>query len=72
MTTVEPPADGGLFGDGNIQPASGEFNRDFWTETAVNVHGLDEDVASERPTGWIVAWARERKNKYYDTESENQ
>lgn len=66
-TVVEPPGTDALFGEGveGIDPQAGEWDREFWVGLAVDVHGLDPDLAADRPTAWIVGWVDEQPDRFY-------
>lgn len=64
MTTVEPPTESDLFED-YVEPIEGDWDREYWVEHCVQFLGMDENVAEENSTGWLVGWTKKQENKYY-------
>lgn len=62
MQSVEPPAESELF-DEYIEPVDGDWDRDYWVQHCVQFLGLDENVASERSTEWLVGWVKEKNDR---------
>jgi len=61
---VEPPAVDEQWDD-SVEPADGDWDRDFWLAYARDVHGLDEELLADRPTEWIVGRVAEEDPQYY-------
>jgi hypothetical protein len=62
--TVEPPAESDLF-DETVTVVEGDFDREYWIEHATQFLGLEQEIAEERRTEWIVGWVNEHDNRYY-------
>lgn len=62
---LEPPAQDDCWDD-PVEPAEGDWDRDFWLRFARDVHGLDEELLEERSTEWIVGRVSEEQPNHYD------
>lgn len=53
--TVEPPTESELFEE-YVEPVEGDWDRDFWIKHCVEFLGMDESVAVDKSTAWLVGW----------------
>jgi hypothetical protein len=65
---VEPPAVDERWGD-TVQPASGDWDREYWLALARDVYGLDAELLAERSTAWIVGRVGEERPRFYGGET---